>query len=100
MYNTCILRNTYLVQAVVAKIILPYEYRHKFPVLFKIHSLCVQNMKHEYERGRRCLNHLINKFWGGCYLIISHGLDESLDLLWDLSITEQIQAAGVTEMIV
>lgn len=35
---------------------------------------------------------------GKSHLIFSHCLDESLDLYWDLSVMEQIQAVVVREM--
>lgn len=35
---------------------------------------------------------------GKSYRIFSHGLDESFNLYWDLSVTEQVQAVSVKEM--
>lgn len=99
MYNA-ILKNTYLVYTIIAKIISPYVYCHKFPVVFKIHLLHSMCTEHEHERGRHYLSHLINDFlsfevMGKSHLIFCHCLDESLDLYWDLSVMEQIQAIVV-----
>lgn len=47
-----ILKNTYLIYAIIAKIILPNKYCDKFPVFFKIHVLCGTCTEHKDERKR------------------------------------------------
>lgn len=37
----------------------------------------------------------VTQIWGKSHLMPSHGLDESLHLCWNISVTEQIQAGGV-----
>lgn len=62
---TTVFRKTYLVCAVMAQIVSPHEYRHKLPVVFKVHILCSVIAENERDGGKGKQSHGFFVFLGG-----------------------------------